>query len=57
MSASSLALLALNWCFSFAPEFVSYLAPRDIHRRAAYSICEFSFLIHHGGYHGLFVCT
>ena len=25
-----------NWCFSFAPELVSYSAPRDLHRRAAY---------------------
>ena len=45
-----------NWCFSFAPELVSYLAPRDLHRRAACSICEPSFLIHHGGNHDLFVC-
>ena len=45
-----------NWCFSFAPELVSYLAPRDLHRRAANSICETSFLIHHGIYHDLFVC-
>ena len=29
-----------NWCFSFAPELVDYSAPRDLHRRAAYSICE-----------------
>ena len=31
-----------NWCFffSFAPELVGYSAPRDLHRRAAYSICE-----------------
>ena len=28
-----------NWCFSFAPELVGYSAPRDLHRRAAYSIC------------------
>ena len=28
-----------NWCFSFAPKLVSYSAPRDLHRRAAYSIC------------------
>ena len=27
-----------NWCFSFAPEIVSYWAPRDLYRRAAYSI-------------------
>ena len=40
----------------FTPELVSYLTPRDLHRRAAYSICESSFLIHHGGYHDLFVC-
>ena len=51
-----------NWCFSFAPEFVSYWTPRDLHRQAAYSIressfliCESSFLIHHGVYHDLFV--
>ena len=24
-----------NWCFSFAPELVSNLVPRDLHRRAA----------------------
>ena len=29
-------------CFFFAPELVSYLAPRDLHRRAVYSICESS---------------
>ena len=34
-----------NWCFSFAPELVGYSAPRDLHRRAAYSICESLFLI------------
>ena len=43
--------------FYFAPELVSYWAPRDLHRRAAYSICESSFLIHHGVYHNLFVCN
>ena len=37
-----------NTCFSFAPELVSYWAPSDLHRRTAYSICESSFLIHHG---------
>ena len=41
--------------FSFAPELVSYFAPRDLHRRAAYLICESSFLIHHGVYQDLFV--
>ena len=35
---------------------VSYAAPRDLHRRTAYSICECSFLNHHDGYHDLFVC-
>ena len=25
-----------NWCFSFAPGLVGYLAHRDLHRRAAY---------------------
>ena len=46
-----------NWCFSFAPELVSYLAHRVLHRRAAYSICESSFFIHHGGYNDLFICS
>ena len=34
--------LGFIWCFSFAPELhvVSYLAPRDLHRRAAHSIYE-----------------
>ena len=43
--------------FSFAPELVSYSAPRDLHHRAAYSICESSFLIHQDVYHDLFVCS
>ena len=25
-----------NWCFSFAPELLSYLAPMDLHRQAAF---------------------
>ena len=29
--------------------------PKDLHRQAAYSICESSFLIYHGIYHYLFV--
>ena len=37
------------------PELVSYSAPSDLHRRAAYSICESSFLIHRDVYHDLFV--
>ena len=36
--------------FLFAPELVSYSAPRDLHRRAAYSICESLFLIHQDAY-------
>ena len=43
--------------FSFAPELVGYSAPRDLHRRAAYSICESLFLIHQDVYHDLFVCS
>ena len=27
---------------------------KDLYRQAAYSVCESSFLIHHGGYHDLF---
>ena len=46
-----------NWCLSFAPELVGYSAPRDLHRRAAYSICESWFLIHQDVYHDLFVCS
>ena len=45
-----------NWCFSLAPELVGYSTPRDLHRRAACSICESSFLFHCGVYHDLFVC-
>ena len=46
-----------NWCFSFAPELVGYLAPRDLHRRAVYSICESWFFIHQDVYPDLFVCS
>ena len=46
-----------NWCFSFAPELVGYSAPRDLHRRAAYSVCESWFFIHQDVYHDLFVCS
>ena len=46
-----------NWCFSFAPELVGYSAPRDLHRRAAYSICESWFMINQDVYHDLFVCS
>ena len=35
----------------------TYSAPRDLHRRAAYSICESWFLIHQDVYHDLFVCS
>ena len=43
-----------NWCFSFAPELVSYWTPRHFHRGVAYSLCESSLLIHHDIYHDLF---
>ena len=46
-----------NWCFSFAPELVGYSAPRDLHRRTAYSICESLFLIQQDVYRDLFVCS
>ena len=32
-----------------------FSAPRDLHRRAAYSVCESWFLIHQDVYHDLFV--
>ena len=51
------ATFKINWCFSFAPELVGYSAPRDLHRRAAYSICESWFLIHRDVYRDLFVCS
>ena len=41
--------------FSFAPELVGYLTPRDLHRRAAYSICESRFLIHKGVYQMIYL--
>ena len=50
-------LMFANWCFSFAPELVGYSAPRDLHRRAAYSICESWVLIHQDVYRDLFVCS
>ena len=34
---------------------VSYSAPRDLHRRAAYRICKSSFLIHVSNYKYLIV--
>ena len=43
--AVQLAHQGFNWCFSFAPELVSYWALRDLHRRAAYSICESTFFL------------
>ena len=43
--------------FCFDPESVGYSAPRDLHRRAAYSICESWFLIHQDVYRDLFVCS
>ena len=46
-----------NWCFSFAPELVGYSAPRDLYRRAAYSICESWVLIHQDVYLDLYVCS
>ena len=39
------------------PELVGYSAPRDLHRQAAYSVCESWFLIHQDIYHDLFVCS
>ena len=52
-----LGLPGSNWCFSFAPELVGYSAPTDLHRPAAYSICESWFLIHQDVYRDLFVCS
>ena len=42
---------------AFAPELVGYSAPRDLHRRAAYSVCESWFLIHQDVNRDLFVCS
>ena len=38
-------------------ELVSYSAPRDLRRRAAYSTCESWILIHQDVYRYLFVCS
>ena len=63
LNFKSFLLVSINsflddfWCFSFAPELVGYSAPRDLHRRAAYSVCESWFLIHQDVYHDLFVCS
>ena len=46
-----------NWCFSFAPELVGYSAPRDLHHRAACSVCGSLFLVRRGVCRGLFVCS
>ena len=46
-----------NWCLYFAPELVGYSVPRDLLRRAAYSICESWCLIHQDVDHDLFVCS
>ena len=51
------AIMFTDWCFSFAPELVSYSAPRNLRRKAAYSICESWFLIHQDVYHDLLVCS
>ena len=40
-----------------APELVGYSAPRDLHRRAAYSICESWVLNHQDVYFDLYVCS
>ena len=45
------------WCFSFAPELVSYSAPGALHCWAAYSVCESWLFIHQDVYHDLFVCS
>ena len=49
-----------NWCFSFAPELVSYSASRDLHRRVcseSVESVESSFLIHQDIYHDSSVCS
>ena len=43
--------------FSFAPELVGYSAHRDLHRRAAYPICESWVLIHQDVCLDLYVCS
>ena len=42
--------------FFFCSGASKLFGAHDLHRRAAYSICESSFLIHHGGNRDLFVC-
>ena len=50
-STGVFCVLGFNWCFLFATR----LAPRDLHRRAAYPVSESTVLIYHGDYHNLFV--
>ena len=54
---SELLVCCLTHRGQLAPELVGYSAPRDLLRRAAYSICESLFLIHQDVYHDLFVCS
>ena len=42
--------------FFFCSGVSKLLGAQGLHRRAAYSICESLFWIHHGIYHDLFVC-
>ena len=48
-----------TWCFFFCSgvNVVSYSAPRDLHRKEAYSICEFWLLIHQDVYYDLYVSS
>ena len=46
-----------NWCFSFALDLAGYSAPRDLHRQAAYSICESWVLNHQDVYLDLYACS
>ena len=50
-------LFQMTKLFLTAPDLVGYSAPRDLYRRATYSICESRFLIHQDVYHDLFVCS
>ena len=57
LSKHSTGVQLVFFCCFFAPELVGYSAPRDLHRRAAYSICESWVLIHQDVYLDLYVCS
>ena len=46
-----------NWCFAFASDFSKLFGAQESPFSASLLNPESSFLIHHSGYHDLFVCS